>query len=154
MQNSIRVGIIDTHDIVRESLKIFLESTDDLIFVGEASSEVETRFLCEQEKPDVVLCDFLPPEDKGLELIESLLSLSPSLLIIILTTMINPLHVTRAVQAGVVGYLLKQLDIDSLAEAIRCAYNGGSAFDEEVKQILSGIKGITVNTRADFRYIQ
>lgn len=154
MQNSIRVGIIDRHDIVRESLKIFLEATDDLLFVGEASSEVETRLLCEQEKPDVVLCDFLYPEDKGLELIESLLRLSPQLLIIILTTMINPHQVTRAVQAGVVGYLLKQIDIDTLAAAIRCAYNGGATFDEEVNQILSGINGLMVNPCADFPYIQ
>jgi DNA-binding NarL/FixJ family response regulator len=154
MQNSIRVGIVDGHDIVRESLKIFLEATDDLIFVGEASSEVETRFLCQQENPDVVLCDFLQPEEKGLELIESLLSLFPHLLIIILTTMINPHLVTRAVQAGVVGYLLKQIDIDTLAAAIRCAYNGGATFDEEVNQILRGIKEIMVNTRAGFPYIQ
>lgn len=145
MQNIIRVGIVDIHDMVRQSLKIFLETTDDLIFVGEASSEVETFFLCEQEKPDVMLFDFLQPEDKGLEMIERLLSLFPNLLIIILTAIINPHCVTRTVQAGAMGYLLKQVDIDTLAAAIRSAYNGESTFDEEAKEVLIGIKGTIAN---------
>jgi two-component system, NarL family, response regulator LiaR len=134
METSIRVGIVDSHDRVRESLKLFLDITDDLIFVGEASSEVETFLMCEEAKPDVILLDFLQQEDQGLVMIERLLKGFPKLLIIILTALMDTQRVSRTVQAGVVGYLLKQVSIDTLADAIRSAYNGGFTFNEEVEK--------------------
>lgn len=134
MKTSIRVGIVDSHEMVRAALKMFLETTDDLFFVGEATSEIETFLMCEQEKPDVILLDFLQGEDQGLGMIERLLNGFPKLPIIILTALVDTQHVNRTVQAGVVGYLLKQVSIDILANAIRSAYNGYFTFDEEVEK--------------------
>jgi DNA-binding NarL/FixJ family response regulator len=136
MNNTIRIGIIDPHDIVRQSLKIFLETTHDLLFVGEASSESETLSMCRQEKPDVVLFDFLQTDAQGLKLIASLHCVFPTLYIIVLTTVMTPRLIIQALLAGAVGYFYKQVDIDTLADAIRAAAKGKPVFDEEVQTIL------------------
>ena len=143
MSNSIRVSIVDPHEIVRESLKIFLETTQDLIFVGEASSEAEACFMCEQKQPDVMLFDFLQPDGQGLELIERLHLLFPTIAVIILTTVMTPKQIGRALLAGAVGYFYKQIDIDTLANAIRLAYSGQPAFDEEVQNILARLNYVS-----------
>lgn len=139
MQNLIRVGIVDPHDIVRESLKIFLETTTDLVFVGEACSEIEILPMCQQEKPDVILFDFLESGVEGLEMIKCLRNQFPSILLIVLTTIMTPQQIIRALLAGVAGYLYKQVDIDTLADAIRSVFNGEKAFDDEVERILTNL---------------
>lgn len=133
---NIRIGIVDEHDIVRESLKVFLETCDDFVFVGEASTGQETVALCAQTMPDVLLFDFLSDDD-CFSLLKLLRRLHPQMKILMLTTNLHPQYVLASLEVGVFGYLFKQLDIDELAAAIRTVHAGGRLFDREVEEIIA-----------------
>jgi DNA-binding NarL/FixJ family response regulator len=133
---SIRIAIVDEHEIVRESLKIFLETNDQFLFVGEASTPQETIALCARTEPDVLLFDFLSGYD-CIDLLQTLRKLHKSMRVLVLTTNISAGMVVPAVEAGVFGYLFKQVDIDELSETIRAIHAGNQLFDAEVREILA-----------------
>jgi DNA-binding NarL/FixJ family response regulator len=129
----IRVGLVDEHDIVRDGLKVFLETAEDLQFVGEADVPAEALALC--EAADVLLFDFLTGYD-CFDLIVQMQRRRPQLKVLVLTTNLSEAFILHAVQLGVHGYLFKQLDIDELAAAIRTVHTGGRRFDPEVREVI------------------
>jgi two-component system, NarL family, response regulator LiaR len=133
----LRIGLIDPLEIVREGLKLFLETRDDFLFVGEASSPAEALNLCRTQAPQLVLCDFFQDDGDGLAFIRTLHTAFPDLCIVILTTVSEVRRITAAFQAGAVGYLLKQLSIDELADAIRLAATGTRVIHEEFMRLLT-----------------
>ena len=132
----IRIGIVDEHEIVREGLKVFLETDDNFVFVGEASVPDDVLLLCERTRPDVLLFDFLTGYDCH-ALLHTLYDHHPTLKILLLTTNLNAKDVVAAVDAGVHGYLFKQLGIDELSDAIRAVHAGDRAFDREVEEVMA-----------------
>lgn len=114
----IRVVIVDDHDMIRSGLAVFLEAFDDLRLVGEAIR------LCDEVKPDVALMDLVMPQMDGVTAIRAIRQAHPQTQVIALTSFGDQKLVQEALQAGAIGYLLKNASIDQLAEAIRAAHAG------------------------------
>ncbi len=134
---TIRVGIVDPYEIVRDGLKLFLETTEDLVFVGEASSADEAVQLCEQQQPHVILYDFLPDDGSTLSVMGSLCRHFPQLSIVVLTAIIEPERVKQLLTLDVVGCLTKHHSIEVLEEVIRAASMRVRVMDAEVSAVLA-----------------
>jgi len=134
--NPIRVMIVDDHDMVRSGLSVFLEAFDDLELVGEAADGEEAIRLCAEVQPHVVLMDLVMPEMDGVTATQAIRQAYPAVQIIALTSFNDQDLVQGALQAGAVGYLLKNASIDELAEAIRSARVGKPILAPEALQSL------------------
>ncbi len=134
----IRVLVVDDHEMVRRGLAVFLDAFDDMVLVGEASSGEEAVRLCETLKPDVVLMDLLLPGTDGVAATRMIRQLSPDIQVLALTSYKEEELVQAALQAGAIGYMLKNASIDELAQAIRAARAGRSTLAPEATQALVG----------------
>ena len=132
----IRVMIVDDHAVVRSGLAGFLDAYDDLEFAGEASSGDMAILMCEQLKPDVVLMDLVMPGMDGAEATRSIRQKCPDIQVIALTSFKDEDLVQRALQAGAIGYLLKNVSAEELAQAIRAAMEGQPTLAPEAAQVL------------------
>ena len=130
-QKPIQVMIVDDHPMVRDGLKVFLSVSPGMECSGEASSGEEALDLCGAVKPDVVLMDLLMPGMGGVAAIQAIRQRLPQVRIIALTSFAEPDLVQQAIRAGAVGYLLKNMTMGDLAEAIRAAYAGRSVMAPE-----------------------
>lgn len=134
----IRVIVADDHEIVRNGLTVFLETCEDLELVGQAANGAEAVRLCEQLHPDVVLMDIIMPEMDGITATQIIRQRFPDTQIVALTSFENEDTVPTVLQAGAISYLLKNVSIDELAEAVRNAYMGKSTLSPEATQALIG----------------
>ncbi len=132
----IRVMIVDDHAVVRSGLAAFLLVFDDLELVAEAGSGAEALRLCAAAKPDVVLMDLVMPEMDGAETTQAIKQQCPHVQVVALTSFREEELVQGALQAGAIGYLLKNVSADKLAEAIRAAYAGQPTLAPEATQAL------------------
>jgi two-component system response regulator DegU len=124
--NLIRILLIDDHKIFREGVKRVVEMEDDFTVVGEGGDGSEALELVKQLNPDVILMDINMPKMNGVEATEAILKHSPESKIIILSIHDEEAYVYKTLQSGANGYLLKEMDIDSLVEAIRVVSRGGA----------------------------
>jgi two-component system, NarL family, response regulator LiaR len=120
----IKVMIVDDHPVVRDGLKNMLDAFDDLELVGEAEDGSQALATCEQYQPEVILMDMFMPGMDGIAATRAILNKYPDIQIIILTSFVEEDLVQNALEAGAVGYLVKNAPIDTLAEAIRSAHAG------------------------------
>jgi two-component system, NarL family, response regulator LiaR len=132
----IRVMIVDDHAVVRSGLKAFLMVFDDLELVGEASSGQEAVQLAERAKPEVILMDLIMPDMDGVATTRAIRSRWPEIQVVALTSFREDELVKNALQAGAIGYLLKNVGADDLAEAIRSAQAGRPTLAPEAAQVL------------------
>ena len=132
----IRVMIVDDHKVVRSGLSAFLMAYDDLELVAEAESGEKAIAVCHNNKPDVVLMDLVMPKMNGAETTEAILKSCPQVKVIALTSFKEQDLVEGALKAGAIGYLLKDVDADDLANAIRQAFAGKPTLAPEAAQIL------------------
>jgi two-component system, NarL family, response regulator YdfI len=128
----IRVLIADDHLIIRQGLRLILETEVGFELVGEASDGAEAVILCSQAHPDVVLMDLRMPGMDGLTAIESLHREQPEIAVVILTTFNEDDLMLRGLQAGARGYLLKDTDRDTLFDTIRAASRGETLLKPEI----------------------
>ncbi len=135
-QRIIRVLIADDHRMVRKGLAILIEGTDDLALVGEASNGREAVRLCTELRPDVVLMDLIMPEMDGVEAIRIIHQTCAHVQVVALTSYKDDTLVQSALQAGAVGYLLKDASVDDLIAAIRAAHDGKPTLSLEAMQAL------------------
>lgn len=132
----IRVLIVDDHAVVRSGLKAFLMVFDDLELVGEASSGQEAMTQVERAHPDVVLMDLMMPDMDGVAATRMIRSRRQDVQVVALTSFREDEMVKNALQAGAIGYLLKNVGADDLADAIRSAYHGRPTLAPEAAQVL------------------
>ncbi|WP_414544842.1 response regulator [Nostoc sp. CCY0012] len=132
----VRVMTVDDHEILRGGIKFLLLAFDDIELVGEARSGDEAIRLCEQLQPDVVLMDLMMVGMNGAETTKAVRKKYPKIQVLILTSFFENDLVQQAIQAGAIGYLLKGVSIDELANTIRAAAMGRSMLTEEVVQAL------------------
>ncbi len=132
----IRVMLVDDHDMVRRGLATFLTVKPDLELVGEARDGQEALELCEAVQPDVILMDLVMPEMDGAEATRVIRERWPGIQILALTSFQEKELIRDALQAGAIGYLLKNITIDELATAIRSANAGQSTLAPEAVQAL------------------
>jgi NarL family two-component system response regulator LiaR len=124
MPGRIRVLIVDDHEMVRQGLAMFLDVFDDLELAGEAENGAEALQRCAEVRPDVVLMDLMMPEMDGATATRAIRERFPAVRVIALTSFQEEGLVQRALQAGAIGYLLKNVSADELAAAIRAAHAG------------------------------
>jgi len=136
MPGAIRVMIVDDHLMVRDGLKVFLSTYDDLEVVAEADDGGQAVQLCPQVRPDVVLMDMLMPNMDGPTATTLIRASYPDIQVIALTSFAEEDLVQQALQAGAIGYLLKDVRADKLADAIRAAHQGRSTIDAAAAQVL------------------
>lgn len=125
MSGRIRVMLADDHQVVREGLRLFLsEAPDGFEVVAEAANGREAVGLAEELLPDVILMDLAMPELDGIGTLKELKARGVPSRVLILTTFIDEGRVKEAVEAGAVGYLLKDVERHDLLAAIRNAHEG------------------------------
>lgn len=132
----IRVMVVDDHAVVRSGLRTFLLAFDDIELVAEAASGEEALRLCPEARPDVVLMDMVMPGMDGADATRELRQRCPQTQVLALTSFQNGELVRDALQAGAIGYLLKDVPIDALATAIREARAGRSTLAPAAAQAL------------------
>jgi NarL family two-component system response regulator LiaR len=132
----IRVMIVDDHLIVRDGLKVFLSVHEDLEVVAEAGDGEEAIELCGQVHPDVVLMDVFMPKMDGPTATALIRESYPHVRLIALTNFLEEDLVQRAIQAGATGYLLKDVNPDKLAQAIRDAHQDQPTIDSGAARLL------------------
>lgn len=119
MTERIRVLIADDHALLREGLRRVLESEPDIEIVGEAADGADVIEKCRTLRPDVVLMDVSMPKVDGLEATRIICRELPETKVIVLTVHDDQAYVAQLIQAGAKGYLLKDVEPDSLAQALR-----------------------------------
>ncbi len=132
----IRVMIVDDHAVVRTGLTAFIRSYKDLELAGGARSGEEAVKLCAAVRPDVVLMDLVMPGMDGAAATQAIRQSYPHIQVVVLTTFKEEELVQKALGAGAIGYLLKDVQADELAEAIRLAHAGQSTLCREATQAL------------------
>ena len=132
----IRVLIVDDHAMVRKGLVAFLKNEPALELVGEARDGREAIECCEQLQPDVILMDLIMPELGGVAATRTIHQRWPQVQVIALTSFQEKELVQDALQAGAIGYLLKNVSGDELSEAIRQAHGGRPTLAPEAVQAL------------------
>ena len=133
---TITVLLVDDHPLVRAGLTALLASTEDLVVVGEASGGEQAIGLAVERKPDVVLMDLSMPGMNGVEATRGLLALQPETHVVVLTSFHDQAQVAGALEAGAVGYLLKDSDPRDVLSAIRSAASGHAPIDPRVARVL------------------
>jgi NarL family two-component system response regulator LiaR len=147
MPDAIRVLIVDDHQVVREGLRNFLELQDDMEVAGEAGDGEEGVALAAELRPDVVLMDLVMPKLGGVEAMRLLRQRVPGTRVIVLTSFIDEEHLLPAMRAGAAGYLLKNVQPQELARAIRAAYAGEALIDPAVAARL--VEALAASERDD-----
>ena len=130
----IRVMIVDDHTMVRKGLTTFLKVYDDLELAGEAESGEFAIRLCAEVLPDVVLMDMVLEGMDGAATTRIIRQQYPQVQVIVLTSFREGELIQNALEAGAIGYLLKNVQADELAQAIRAAYSGRATLSPEAAQ--------------------
>jgi NarL family two-component system response regulator LiaR len=145
----IKLVIADDHNVVRSGLSAFLQVFDDFELVGEASNGREAIAVCEAKQPDVVLMDLVMPEMDGAQATQAIRERFPAVQVIVLTSFKEENLIESALQAGAIGYLLKNVSADELAAAIRSAHAGKPTLAPEATQALIKATGRRQDRDAD-----
>jgi two-component system, NarL family, response regulator LiaR len=143
----IRVMIIDDHEIVRRGLGAMLTAYEDLRLFGEAESCEQALQMLADDQPDVILMDLVMPEVDGAVATRRIKMAYPHIQVIALTSFKEQELVHAALQAGAVGYLLKNIPANELADAIRSAHRGRMTLAPEVSRQL--IENSLTNVKQD-----
>jgi NarL family two-component system response regulator LiaR len=153
MAEFIRVILVDDHNMVRMGLKAYFASLPDIQVVGEAATGGEAVRLAAELTPDVVLMDLLMPGMDGVEATRQVRQISPHTQVIVVTSYHDDEHIFPAIRAGALSYVLKNIDPDDLAEAIRRAHAGEAVINPRVAtrlvKELNGQRDETVNPFSD-----
>jgi len=134
--DEIRVLIVDDHAMVRQGLRTFLSLSEGIEVVGEAANGLEAVEQVGQQQPNIVLMDLVMPEMDGIEATRRIRELSPDTQVLALTSFIEDEKVFAAIEAGALGYLLKDVSPDDLVEAIKAAHRGEAQLHPEVTKKL------------------
>ena len=149
MSDPIRILVADDHLIIRQGLRLILETQDGFDLVGEASDGSEAIRLCGELNPDVVLMDLRMPGMDGLAAIEKLREIQPGIAVVILTTFNEDELMLRGLRLGAKGYLLKDTDRESLFDAIRAAARGETLLKPDVMiKLMTKMDGTAMLSKA------
>jgi DNA-binding NarL/FixJ family response regulator len=134
----IRILSVDDHDLVRKGIAAILSTETDLRLVAEANSGSDALLLFREHRPDVTLMDLRLPDQSGEQTTRQIRAEFPDARIIALTSYDGDQDIYRALEAGVRGYLLKEMVHSEVVRAIRMVHSGKRFIPHEVSQQLSG----------------
>lgn len=132
----IRVMVVDDHAIVRQGISDVLKADEDIEIVALAASGEEAVNLATERHPDVVLMDLSMPEMDGVQATRRTIDASPGARVVMLTSFAEPEHVNDALDAGAVGYLLKDASPEEIIRAVKAAGRGESPFAPRAAGVL------------------
>jgi len=132
MAEPIRIVLVDDHKIVRQGVRAFFDAQEGIDVVGEAGSGEEAVKMVEERVPDVVLMDLIMPGMDGVEATRLAKSISPRTQIVVLTSYHDDEHIFPALQAGALSYILKDVEMDELADAVFKAARGEATLHPKV----------------------
>ena len=135
-KKSIRIMLVDDHEVLRSGLKYIIDVIDTIEVVGEASNGVEAVQLYKELKPDVVLMDLVMPEMDGVEATRRITEENPDACVIILSSFQEEDMVQEALEAGAVSYLIKNVTSAELTSAIEKAFTGIPTLSPEATKAL------------------
>ena len=136
----IRVLIVDDHGVVRAGLEQLISTFDDVEVVAAATGGSEAVDIALAQQPDVVLMDLEMPEVDGVEATRRILAARPATRIVILTSFSDRERILRALDAGAVGYLLKDAEPAELARGIAAAARGESPLDPRAARTILTVR--------------
>ncbi len=128
----IQVAIVDDHQLFRNGLKFIIENEDDMEVVIEASNGRQFLDFLKNLKPEVVLMDINMPEMDGVETTRKALEVFPDLYVLVLSMYGEIEYYNTMIDIGVKGFILKDIDNNELADAIRKVHSGGNYFSQEL----------------------
>ncbi len=144
MTSPITVLLVDDHEVVRQGVRAFLGAHAEFEIVAEADSGAAAVGLAEEHVPDVVLMDLMMPGMDGVEATRLIKDASPRTHIVVLTSYHEDKHIFPALQAGAISYLLKDVRMEELAEAVRKAALGEAALHPQVAaRVIEEVSGAT-----------
>ncbi|MEI6514098.1 MAG: response regulator transcription factor [bacterium] len=117
----IKVLLVDDHSIVRNGIRMMIDTVDDIDVTGEAASATEALSIMQQKSFDIALLDIELPDSSGLDLLKILRKKYPKLIILMLSIYSEEIYATRALKYGASGYMSKDCSIETLVTAIRKA---------------------------------
>ncbi|EFO81813.1 two component LuxR family transcriptional regulator [Oscillochloris trichoides DG-6] len=129
--------IVDDHKMVRKGLHVFLSFYADIVVVAEAADGQQALDLCHQYAPDVILMDIAMPVMDGPTATMHIRAAFPHIQVLVLTSLVDETMVVRAIRAGALGYLYKDVEADQLAIAIRNAMHGRATIDAQLLHVLT-----------------
>jgi DNA-binding NarL/FixJ family response regulator len=135
--STIRVLVADDHEIVRYGICSSLRECDSISVVAEASSGQEALEAYQAERPDVAVIDISMPQKDGISTTQSILEYDPDARILILTMYADEDYINRGLQAGALGYVLKNTNRDTLQKAIETIAQGDSFFSSDVSTMMA-----------------
>lgn len=135
-EKKIRVVIVDDHVLVRSGLEVVLGMFDDIELAGQAGDGEDALRLCVELRPDVVLMDLVMPGMSGVEATRRVLDKCPDTKVVALTSFTDEDLIGETLRAGAIGYLMKNVSADQLADAVRAAAAGRSTLAPEAADVL------------------
>jgi two-component system, NarL family, response regulator LiaR len=151
MADPITVLLVDDHNMVRMGLKAFFSTLPDIQVVGEAANGEEAVQQAVQLAPDVVLMDLIMPGMDGVEATRLVKKASPRTQVIVVTSYHEDEHIFPAIRAGALSYVLKDIDPDELADAIRRAHAGEATLNPRVSaRLVKELQGRRTETANPF----
>lgn len=149
--SKIRVLLVDDHEIVRLGLMTLIDDQIDMVVVGEAGTAAEALNAIELLHPHVILMDIRIPGDGGLEATRQITRRFPDSKVVMLTSYANDELIVRAIQAGAMGYVLKQVGNEELLRAISAAANGEALLDPSTTaRLLSRVREVERKSEEDY----
>ncbi len=127
-----RIVVVDDHPLFRSALGRMLDAHPDLEVVGEAADGQEAVELCHRLQPTLVLMDVWMPTMDGLEATRAIKAKLPRTIVLVLTALEEPNHLSEALRAGAAGYLLKSASVTEIVTAVRRVLIGESPLDQEI----------------------
>ncbi|MEJ5927584.1 response regulator transcription factor [Corynebacterium sp. H128] len=127
-----RIVLVDDHDLLLRGMQLMFEEVTDIDVVGTAYNGNQALAVINSAQPDVVVSDARMPELDGLGLVRVARARHPNIPVIILTTFEDAQAVSQLIDAGAAGYLLKDVGLDKLVEAIKAVASGGLVLDPRV----------------------
>jgi DNA-binding NarL/FixJ family response regulator len=138
---TLRVFLLDDHEVVRSGIRALLEATDDLVVVGEAATAEDALARIPSVRPDVAILDVRLPDASGVEVCREIRSSFPEIACVMLTSYADDEALFAAIMAGASGYVLKQIRGTDLLDSIRRAGAGQSLLDPSVtKRVLEQLR--------------
>jgi len=132
VERPIRVVIVDDHEIVRLGIRTLLSDRSDIVVIGEAGNANDAVQVITELLPNVVLLDVRLPDDNGLTVCNKIQSLAPNVKVLILTSYCDDETVLNAIRVGADGYLLKEINADTIINAIKDVFMGKSVVDPKL----------------------
>jgi DNA-binding NarL/FixJ family response regulator len=131
-ENSIKIMIVDDHDLFREGLKYILSKLPGFTVIADASNGVEFIDIIQKVTPDIILMDIDMPQMNGFEATKKSLEIYPNLKIICLSMHGDQNHYLKMIELGVKGFVIKDSGINQLKDAIIEVFKGGNYFSQEL----------------------